>query len=312
MKPRLTPRILSSCTLPWTDRFELEESLFREVIRGQLAGGHTSIYLFGTAGEGYALTLKQFETISRIFGEETEGKTSLRQLGIIALSIPQIQERIQVGQALGFASFQLSFPSWGKVNDLERDLFFEATCGQNPDCSFLFYNVPRGLRWLSPAELSVLAERYPNLMAVKWAGRVEVSTIRSAVETAPQLCHFVGDIGYVEASLKGLKCGELIALAASNRLLANELFELGQTQADEVRLREFVKDLHHHSSILRDLPVGGSHMDGTYDKLICKLHHPDFPLRLLPPYLGSTEEVFAAYRVRMEAELPHWLETFPE
>ena len=55
MKPRLTPRILSSCTLPWTDRFELEESLFRDVIRGQLAQDHTSIYLFGTAGEGYAV-----------------------------------------------------------------------------------------------------------------------------------------------------------------------------------------------------------------------------------------------------------------
>ncbi len=312
MKLRLSPRILCSCALPWTDRFELDESLFRDVVRGQLAKDQTSIYLFGTAGEGYALTLNQFESISRVFAEETEGKTSLRQLGIIALAIPQIQERIQVGRALGFASFQLSFPSWGELNDFERDLFFETTCGRNPDCSFLFYNVPRGLRWLSPGELSVLAERYPNLVAVKWAGRVGMSTIRSAVERAPQLCHFVGDIGYAEASLKGLKCGQLIAIAASNRLLASELFELGQTGRNEGRLRQFLKDLHHHSSILRTLQMNGSHMDGTYDKLIFKLHHPGFPLRLLPPYLGAGEEAFATYRNRMQNELPQWLEPFPE
>lgn len=312
MRPRLSPRILCSCTLPWTDRFELDESLFRDVVRGQLTKGHTSIYLYGTAGEGYALTLKQFESNSRVFAEETEGKTSLRQLGIIALSIPQIQERIEVGRGLGFASFQLSFPSWGELNDLERDLFFETTCGRNPGCSFLFYNVPRGLRWLSPEEISVLAERHPNLVAVKWAGRVGMSTIRSAVEQAPQLCHFVGDIGYAEASLQGLTCGQLISMAASNRLLANKLFELGQTGSDKGRLREFLKDLNHHSSILRDLPMNGSHMDGAYDKLIFRLHHPGFPLRLLPPYLGASEEAFAIYRNRMHDELPHWLEPVPE
>ena len=50
MRPRLSPRILCSCTLPWTDRFELDESLFRDVVRGQLTKGHTSIYLYGTAG----------------------------------------------------------------------------------------------------------------------------------------------------------------------------------------------------------------------------------------------------------------------
>ena len=138
-----------------------------------------------------------------------------------------------------------------------------------------------------------------------------MSTIRSAVERAPQLCHFVGDIGYAEASLRGLKCGQLIAIAASNRLLANELFELGQTGRDKGRLRQFLKDLHHHSSILRDLPMNGSHMDGTYDKLITRLRHPGFPLRLLPPYLGASEEAFAIYRNRMQDELPQWLEPVP-
>ena len=58
--------------------------------------------------------------------------------------------------------------------------------------------------------------------------------------------------------------------------------------------------------------MNGSHMDGTYDKLIFKLHHPRFPLRLLPPYLGASEEAFAIYRNRMQGELPHWLEPVPE
>jgi dihydrodipicolinate synthase/N-acetylneuraminate lyase len=278
------------------------------VIRGQIARAHNNLYLFGTAGEGYAVTLRQFERISRIFVEETEGKTKWRQLGIIALSLPQVRERIELGRSMSVDSFQLSFPSWGRLNDREVDLFFEGTCGLYPQCSFLFYNVARGLRFLSAQELRILADRHTNLVAVKWAGRLDQPTMKLALESVPQLCHFFTDIGYVEASLMGLTCGFLIAMASSNRPLASELFDLGRTRANYDRLRKHYADLAHHSKILRELPVNNSHMDGTFDKLICKLHHRDFPLRLLPPYQGSTDEVFKIYLARMEAELPHWLE----
>jgi len=311
MNPRLSPCILATSCIPWTESFELEESIFREQIRGQIARGLTNLYLFGTAGEGHAITLPQFEGISRVFAEETEGRARLRQLGIIALSIPQVWERIEIGRSLGIDSFQLSFPSWGKLSDRETESFFENTCGRYPDCSFLFYNVSRGLRLLLPEEFGFLAERYSNVVAIKWATRMEEEAMKSAVESAPQLCHFFGDIGHIQASLAGLKCGLLLAMAESNSRLAHQLFELGQTRADDGRLRGYLEDIRHHSRIMKELPLHGSHMDGTFDKLLCKLHQPEFPLRLLPPYQGSTEEAFAIYRARLEAELPHWIESTP-
>lgn len=308
---RVSPCILAGCCVPWTESFEVHEELFRRLIRSQLDRGHRNLYLFGTAGEGYAVTLGQFERISRIFVEETEGRTAWRQLGIIALSLPQVQERIEVGRALGVGSFQLSLPSWGRLNDREVDVFFEGTCGRYPECSFLFYNVPRGLRILSGAELGALAGRHPNLVAVKWAGRHEVSAMKDAVEGSPELCCFFTDPSHVQARLAGLRCGLLISIGASNRLLASELFELGQSRSDDGRLREYLDELQRHSTILRELPGEGSRIDGAYDKLICKLNLPDFPLRLLPPYQSIDEEVFQLYLTRLQAELPHWLEPPP-
>ena len=308
LDPRISPCILGSCCLPWTESFELDEEIFRQEIRGQIDRGHNNLYLFGTAGEGYALTLGQYERISRIFVEETEGKTGLRQLGVIGLSLAQVQERIEMGQEMGVNSFQLSFPSWGKLNDGEVELFFEGTCGRYPDSSFLFYNVGRGLRLLSGPELGALAERHPNLVAVKWATAIEPDQMESVVNGAPQLCFFFSDIKYIPACLQGLTCGLLIAMSASNRLLATEIFELGQTRADDDRLRKYCEEMTHHGGIMRELPLQGSHMDGTFDKLLCKLHLREFPLRLLPPYRGNNDAAFEIYLARLQAELPHWIE----
>src|SRR5690242_10678403 len=143
MHSQIQPCMLATCCVPWTQSFDLDEKLFRRSIRYQLAGGLNNLYLFGTAGEGYAVTISQFEKISRVFIEETSASGGIRQLGIIALSIPQLQERIELGRAMGVNSFQLSLPSWGKLNDQEMALFFEHTCGKYPDCSFLFYNLTR-------------------------------------------------------------------------------------------------------------------------------------------------------------------------
>jgi dihydrodipicolinate synthase/N-acetylneuraminate lyase len=306
--PRISPRILAPCCLPWTPSYALDEVLFRHTIRDQLAAGFTSLYLFGTAGEGYAVTETQFEQVARIFAEETNGKAEWRQLGIIALSLPQVQERIARAMALGLADFQISFPSWGKLNDREVQRFFEGTCGSYPACRFLFYNVPRGLRLLTAAEVGTLAARYDNLVAVKWAGRWETAQIQAAFEAAPQLCHFFTDISFIRAGLEGLRPGLLMALAAANRRRAHELFHLVNTGGDPERLKSILAELEHHNLILRELPLSGR-IDGAYDKMIAKLNRHDFPLRLLPPYEGSTDEVFAVYLERMRRELPGWLES---
>ena len=45
------------------------------------------------------------------------------------------------------------------------------------------------------------------------------------------------------------------------------------------------------------------HIDGAYDKMLYKLTDPAFPLRLLPPYVGATDEEFSRFRALLP---PGW------
>ena len=45
-------------------------SVFRDEVRGLIERGIHNIYVFGTAGEGYAVSDEQFETVVRVFADE--------------------------------------------------------------------------------------------------------------------------------------------------------------------------------------------------------------------------------------------------
>ncbi len=56
-------------------------------------------------------------------------------------------------------------------------------------------------------------------------------------------------------------------------------------------------------------PAPGPHMDGAYDKMLVKLGMlPDFPLRLLSPYRGFTDDDYRACRRLLDEQYADWLE----
>ena len=109
---RLRPRILGTACIPWTDREEFAEELFRRSVRDLLARGLPDLYIFGTAGEGHAVDNQLFRAVAAAFLDEMRDGDGLCELGVIGLSVPQIKERIQIGLELGYDAFQISFPSW--------------------------------------------------------------------------------------------------------------------------------------------------------------------------------------------------------
>ena len=121
---------------------------------------------------------------------------------------------------------------------------------------------------------------------------------------APELCHFMTEFDFAYASPFG-RCGLLASLSTVSPRRCHELFAAGQ-RADAAALVEMTRKC----AALRDLVLGslnsGQHMDGAYDKLYAKLADPEFPLRLLPPYQGATDEEFRAFAERLRAELPEW------
>ena len=62
--------ILGTAVVPWTESFALDEALFRHEIACLLAAGHKYLYVFGTAGEGYAVTESLFDEIVHLFIDE--------------------------------------------------------------------------------------------------------------------------------------------------------------------------------------------------------------------------------------------------
>lgn len=298
---RFPTGLMSTCCIPWTAEFQLDEPVFRRSIRSALKGTQ-HLYVFGTAGEGYAVTAAQYRHIVGVFAEEMRRGGADPMVGVIDLSLGTILERIQQAHALGVRLFQISLPSWGAVSTAELHRFFDAVCGGFSDCRFLHYNLPRTKRLVTGREYGELARRHPNLVATKNCGD-SLSHIQSLIEDAPELTHFLSENGYVYGSLWG-ECGILVSFIMNWPRL-QELYEAGRRR-DAGQLVAIQREIRIVIQTLFEA-VPDNRIDGSYDKLFEKMYHPEFPLRLLPPYLGSSDEEFETFVKLLGQRLPSWI-----
>lgn len=303
--PRHPACILATCCLPWDDNLHFAEPIFRRLVRRLLDSGLRDLYLFGTAGEGYAVTDAQFDAITRAFLDELGPDRPRAMIGLISLSLSVVIERIERARRLGARRFQISLPGWGVLSDAEMDAFFRETCGRFPDCDFLHYNLARAGRILTGAEYGRLARRHPNLVATKNSTHDE-ARLRSLFEDAPQLRHFITETGYARACRLG-QPGFLVSIASIQPALAQTYFRAGQNQ-DFAILDPLDDELRRMTARMFEIAsTGPAHMDGAYDKMFSRLLLPDFPLRLLPPYAAMSEAIFDQFASCLRAEHPRWL-----
>src|SRR4051812_21130394 len=122
--------ILAAAVIPWSGQYEFEENTFVRQVAEIAAGLSRHIYIFGTAGEGYGVSERQFREIASVFWRCAGDNDVTPMLGIISPSLGTVIERIEFGRDVGFREFQLSLPSWGGLNDAELETFFEETCGR--------------------------------------------------------------------------------------------------------------------------------------------------------------------------------------
>jgi dihydrodipicolinate synthase/N-acetylneuraminate lyase len=295
--------ILANCCVPWDEQHQFAESVFRNHVRRLIAHGIRDLYIFGTAGEGYAVSDAQFDRIVPAFLEETRAREIHGMVGVISLSLATVIERIERAHAMGARRFQVSLPSWGALNDAELETFFRETCGRFPDCEFLHYNLLRAQRLVTPAEYARLAERHPNLVATK-NSTPDIGRLRGLLAKAPQLQHFFTEPGFAYGSLLG-ECGLLISLASLNLSAGQDYFRAGRAR-DTSRLLELHEELLQIGEHLKRIVGTAAHMDGAYDKCFCRLYDPAFPLRLLPPYACASDDAFEQFRHLLREEYPRW------
>ena len=304
MSARYPRTVLATCCLPWREDGKLDEPLFRRTVRKLVAAGLIDLYVFGTAGEGHAVGEADFRRVVEAFAEEMRAAGGRPMVGIINLSLPTILERIAFAAGLGVTTFQVSLPSWGTLNDRELARFFAEICGAFPDLSFLHYNLMRTGRLVRPQQYAELAAAHPNLVATKY-GAGDPETVAGLLHYAPELLHFFTELGFYLGAPLG-ECGLLASIAASNPARAREYFRAG-VDRDAPRLLDLYRDLAGMMDAIRRAAGGIGLTDGAYDKIIAKVSEPEFPLRLLSPYQGGTEEGYRSYVAELAERFPRWL-----
>jgi dihydrodipicolinate synthase/N-acetylneuraminate lyase len=297
--PARYPRvILGTCVVPWRPDGTWDEPLFRRTVRHAVETLGPHQYIFGTAGEGYAVTDRQFAEIGRAFVEEMRAAGGEPMIGVISLSLGTVQERIALALEWDVREFQLSLPAWGVLEDAEVDRFFAATCGQFPAARFLHYNLARAKRVLGGADYTRLAGRHPNLVAIKMGGEnvPALRDVATAADAAGVRCFFT-EFGY-HALADTSGCGLLCSFGGCEPALARRWFSA--STLERVALEPAFRAIH---AAAKSALAGAAYMDGAYDKLYIKRHFPAFPLDLLPPYRGATEAQFARFRAACDAAL---------
>ncbi len=303
MTKRYHQAILVSCEIPWSEKEELLDDLFRQEIRSTLKN-FNDLYIFGTAGEGYAVTVSQFTDIVRIFREETNKDGVCPMLGAIGMSTPQVVERVGIAYDMGFRAFQITMPPWGALNDVEYMTFFKDVCGGFPDAKFIHYNLPRQKRVLLGPEYQRLEEAVPNLVGTKNT-RTDINDIFSIATHTSEMQHFWGEHGFPLGCMYD-ECSLLSSWGALFPAKTKEYFNYGVTGQIEKLLRmhvEYMKVMHAF-----DAPtIGCERIDGAWDKMIVRASGVEMPLRLLSPYQNFDLETFDACIGAVRERYPDWL-----
>ena len=301
---RYPQAILVSCEIPWDEHERLLEDIFRQEIRMVLEH-FNHLYIFGTAGEGYAIDSARFQQIVDIFYDETRGENVHPMVGVVGLSTANIIERIAYAHDVGFRTFQISMPAWGALNNVEVMTFFQDVCGAFPDSQFLHYNLPRAKRVLEAPDYRRLIDAVPNLVATKNTGG-GMARAAALMKEAAELQHFFGESNFPHGSLYG-ECSLLASFAAMSPHKSKELFEAGRAR-DVAPLFELQKEFHDMLMDVLGAHLSAERIDGAYDKMLVRLGGLEaMPMRLLSPYQCFTEDEYQAAKAILHEKYPHWL-----
>lgn len=303
MEKHYPPMALGAVLIPWKDDFTLDEPLFRKYLRKLVDNGLKYMYIFGTAGEGFAVNDAEFSHITEVFLDELRSSGATPIVGCISLSASQMLSRLRIAYDMGARDFQISFPSWGALTDQEVDVFFHQVCDPFPDCKFMHYNNGgRSRKLLKAGDYIRLAGQIPNLAAVKFMND-SLEDVINVVRADCPIQFVLSEYGYGFGCLFG-ECSLLFSSISTHFPTAWRLFQAGQDR-DIPTIVELEKEVALSQEILFETcatPV----INAAYDKLYVKATVPEFPMRLYPPYQTFSDDQVEQYFTQMRARLPQW------
>ncbi len=292
MNKRYPQVMMATALVPWDENYKFMPKVFELQVNHMVENGLRHIYLFGTAGEGYAVNLRQYKTIVKLFTEMMKKDGLYPMVGLVDMSVSRMKEKLEIAYNMGIREFQFSLPCWGALNNDEVFRFFNALLPEYPDCKFLNYNLKRTKRFLEPEELFLLAELHTNFCAVKHT-RVDENDIAGITSSGTPLQFFVTEKNFLNMS-ELTECGLLMSISNTDLGMAKVFFD-ACVNGDRKTAGEIMDVFWEIRSKMIE-SIKFSAIDGVYDKLYTKYSVNEFPLRLLPPYQSASEEVYLKFK----------------
>ena len=304
MEKRYQNTIMATACAAWNEDFSFDEASFRKEVKLLTDAGIKCIYLFGTAGEGYAVSREQYQVLTEVFLDQMKDVPEAQpMIGVINLSMSEVIKRIEIGMKLGARDFQVSFPSWGAVTINEGIGFLNDVCNCFPQARFMHYNNGfRSKTKLHFNDYKRLCDEIPNIVAVK-NPTSDMRELHELFSEELPLEFFITEYGYGYASLFA-NSSLLISMLNLDLDHARNYFNAGKRRdvTEIVRYHNDFKKI--HGELFSNIPPGM--IDSAYDKAFVKSHIPEFPLRLLPPYIGPSDAQYESFINSVKIKLPHW------
>jgi len=292
---------LVSVPIPWEGGGKLSEDALRRATRKLLDEGCDGIYVFGTSGEGYAVTEGEFERITTIFAEETRDRGVFRQVGCFGLSSDQVKARCAVVRDQGIEGVQITLPFWKELSDAELLTFFKDVCGSFPDLSFLLYNSPRNKRKLTGAEMTEVQRVAPNMHGAKTGSGSWLDFLELVMES-PGVRHFVTEPAFLFCYPLGA-AGLIPSSNYCRPKRCRKYYEAvihGRFDEASALHREITRFFHGTATPL----VKKGYIDGAIDKAYAAIGGMDIPLTMKSPYKALSAEDLSRLEKVIKEEFP--------
>ncbi|MBO9607316.1 MAG: dihydrodipicolinate synthase family protein [Paenibacillaceae bacterium] len=134
------------------------------------ASGVNGIYSNGTAGEFYAQSEAEYETIGELVAEVCEARGVPFQLGASHMSPQTSLERIRRAVKLAPGAIQVILSDWYALTDDEAIACLQRMEDAADGIGLVLYNPPHAKRVLQPETYGKLKAAVPNLIGAKTAG----------------------------------------------------------------------------------------------------------------------------------------------
>ncbi|WP_207671356.1 dihydrodipicolinate synthase family protein [Paenibacillus cymbidii] len=156
--------------LPLGENETIDYARMRTQIETIAAAGVNGIYSNGTAGEFYAQSEAEYETISELVAEVCEARGLPFQLGASHMSPQTSLERIRRAVKLAPGAIQVILSDWYALTDDEAIDCLQRMEDAADGIGLVLYNPPHAKRVLQPETYGKLKAAVPNLIGAKTAG----------------------------------------------------------------------------------------------------------------------------------------------